>query len=160
MNWHLVLRAFMHVAASGVILLGSNAQAASLGRLFFTPEQRAQLEQDHIKNRAAWNKGAELRKQKEAGIGGKKGEVSVLIVNGIVQKHGGPRTVWINGVAQDADSSGERAPEAHMVALPGKTQSARLKVGQKLLLEKPPSAELSQEKQERQKPMAADGNDD
>ena len=59
------------------------------------------------------------------------------MVNGIVQKHGGARTVWINGVAQDAGKSDERSPEAMAVAVPGKAQPVKIKVGQKLLLEQP-----------------------
>lgn len=155
-----LLRAFMHAAACGAIFFGSNAEAGSLGRLFFTPEQRVQLEQGHIQNRLDGEKSARLKKNEGLELGGKEGGVSVLTVNGIVQKHGGSRTVWINGVAQNADSSSERAPEAHMVAIPGKGQPARLKVGQKLLLEKLPQAELPQGMQERRKPMAANDNDD
>ena len=94
------------------------AQASNLGRLFFTPEQRTQL--DHARARNATADG---------------GRASVLTINGIVQKHGGPRTVWINGVAQPAGNSNERSPDAQPVAVPGKSQPVKIKVGQKLLLE-------------------------
>ena len=100
----------------------SGTQADVLGRLFFSPEQRAQLEYSHARNAAADGSGAP----------------SMLMVNGIVQQHGGPRTVWINGKAQDSGHGGEPAAEA--VAVPGKpnttqTSSVRIKVGQKLLLD-------------------------
>ena len=94
------------------------AQANNLGRLFFTPEQRTQLDHAHTRNATA-----------------DSGSASVLTVNGIVQKHGGPRTVWINGVAQPAGNSNERSPDAQPVAVPGKSQPVKIKVGQKLLLE-------------------------
>ena len=96
------------------------AQASNLGRLFFTPEQRTQLDHAHTRNATA-----------------DSGGTSVLTVNGIVQKHGGARTVWINGVAQNAGNSGERSPDAMAVTVPGKSQPVKIKVGQKLLLEQP-----------------------
>ncbi|MDD2776153.1 MAG: hypothetical protein PHU06_09365 [Gallionella sp.] len=52
------------------------AEEATLGRLFFTPAQRAQRDARHISPPV------------------------VSQVNGIVQRDGGVRTVWINGVAQ------------------------------------------------------------
>ncbi|MDO8412707.1 MAG: hypothetical protein Q7S51_02835 [Gallionellaceae bacterium] len=104
-------------------LITPAAQAGELGRLFFTPEQRSQLDNIYARN-----------------IPDESRSASVLTVNGIVQKHGGPRTVWINGVAQKADSSGERSPEAQSLPVPGKSQPVKVKVGQKLLLDKPPQA--------------------
>jgi len=96
-------------AATGV-------NAEQLGRLFFTPEQRAQLEygqrQDDDKPSSARS----------------------LTVNGIVQKHGGERTVWINGVPQPAGNSNERAPESVPVAIPGQSQPAKIKVGQRVII--------------------------
>lgn len=97
------------------------ANAEGLGRLFFTPEQRAQLEQG---------------KSQSADPGGGS---RVLTVNGIVQKHGGARTVWINGIAQPATGGDERAPESIPVAIPGQSQPVKLKVGQKLLVDPPAS---------------------
>lgn len=101
-------------------LAAQAAQAGSLGRLFFTPEQRAQLDDARARNAAA-----------------EEGTSSVLAVNGIVQKQGGGRTVWINGVAQNAGNSDERSPEAVPVAVPGKSQPVKIKVGQRLLLDQP-----------------------
>jgi hypothetical protein len=57
-----------------------------------------------------------------------------------VQKHGGPRTVWINGVSQNADSHGERNPIAQSVTVPGKSRPVKLKVGDKILLDQPAPA--------------------
>ncbi|MDD4962782.1 MAG: hypothetical protein PHI11_02560 [Gallionella sp.] len=52
------------------------AEELALGRLFFTPTQRAQRDTRHT-------------------------SVPVVSqVNGIVQRDGGVRTIWINGVAQ------------------------------------------------------------
>ncbi len=98
------------------------AQASGLGRLFFTPQQRAQLEQERTRNATT--------------VAGSP-PVSVLTVNGIVQKYGGVRTVWINDVAQSAGNSDERSPAALPVSVPGKPHPVKMKVGQKLILEQP-----------------------
>ena len=112
------------------------AQADSLGRLFFTPEQRAQLEHNQAHNATA--EGSDT--------------TSELIVNGIVQKRGGKRIAWINGKAQHAGNSDELSPESLAVTVPGKAQPVKLKVGQKLLLDNPP-----QSKPAPQKPSGSDG---
>jgi hypothetical protein len=102
-------------------VLTNSAQAGNLGRLFFTPEQRAQLEHKRTRNATT----AEVPSS------------SVLTVNGIVQRHGGARTVWINGVAQNAGNSDERSPEALPVSVPGQSHPVKVKVGQKLILNQP-----------------------
>jgi hypothetical protein len=96
------------------------AQAGELGRLFFTPQQRQQLD-----------------------MTGNNGRHNYIIVNGIVQKHGGNRTVWVNGAAQDDAHSNDKAPATATVTVPGKSHPVRLKVGQKLLLD---TAEPEEEK--------------
>lgn len=138
---------FLWAGAIAAALLAPPVQAESLGRLFFTPEQRAQLEQRRSQNFAAEASSAAPKEQESAEAGEEEGGApSVLTVNGIVQKRGGARTVWINGVAQNADKSGERAPESLTVAVPGKAQPVRVKVGQKLLLETPPQPKPAERK--------------
>lgn len=97
-----------------LLIVAQTAGAEELGRLFFTPAQRAQLEQGKPQGGAS---------------GGSRG---TLTVNGIVQKHGGGRTVWINGVPQDADTSDDRSPESVPVLIPGSKQSVKVKVGEKV----------------------------
>jgi len=58
-----------------------------------------------------------------------------LTVNGIVQRHGGERTVWVNGVPQLAGKSDEQAPDSLPVAIPGQSKPVKVKVGQKLILD-------------------------
>ena len=108
------------------------AQAGSLGRLFFTPQQRAQLEHAHAHNDRDRGK-----------VRLAAGTTSVLVVNGIVQKKGGSRTVWINGVARHAGKSDERNPEAAPLAVPGKSKHVQVKVGQRLLLDQPAQPNLN-----------------
>lgn len=93
------------------------ASADELGRLFFTPEQRAKLD---------YNYAREVRPDSD--------NRRTLAVTGIVQKHGGPRTVWINGVPQPAGKSDERSPESASVAIPGQKKPIRVKVGQKVYI--------------------------
>ncbi len=110
------------------LLGGLNAaQAGELGRLFYTPEQRQQLEyQDASAN------------------SNESGPRNYIVVNGIVQKKGGNRTVWINGTAQPTERSDGKNPAVAPVTVPGKSNPMRLKVGQRLLLNAPSEQENDQ----------------
>lgn len=99
------------------LLLAGPANAEQLGRLFFTPAQRAQMDYDYARN---------------VQPGGNSNSVSL---NGIVQMRGGKRTVWINGVPQTAGPSDDRSPTSLPIPLPGRNKSVRLKVGQRVLLD-------------------------
>jgi hypothetical protein len=98
------------------LILPVVVNAQELGRLFFTPEQRAQMDRDSVQKPQA------------------DGNVRALELNGIVQKQGGKRTVWINGVPQQAGVSDDKTPESAPITAPGKSKSVRLKVGQRVLL--------------------------
>ena len=93
------------------------ANAGELGRLFFTPAQRTQMD---------YNFAREVRPDSD--------NRRSLSVSGIVQKHGGERTVWINGVPKITGKSDERSPESAPVTIPGQAKQIRLKVGQRILL--------------------------
>ncbi|MFZ2541537.1 MAG: hypothetical protein WAW75_07145 [Gallionella sp.] len=92
----------------------TSSNAEPLGRVFYTPEQRAHLEYSKLQN------------------GNPIDSSRALIVNGIVQRHGGKRTAWINGVPQNAGNSDESAPESLPVAVPGLSNPVKVKVGQKV----------------------------
>ncbi len=96
------------------------AQADELGRLFFTPQQRQQLEFQETSNSSASGGGR-----------------NYIIVNGVVQKQGGNRTVWVNGAAQAGGRGNDKNPSTVPVTVPGKSQPVQLKVGQRLMLEAP-----------------------
>jgi len=98
------------------------AQAAELGRLFFTQTERAQLERQRV-----------LSTDKAAG----GNDSHSLIVNGVIQRDGGKRIIWINGEQQPAGSADSRTPASVPVILPGKTESVKVKVGQRLMLDQP-----------------------
>lgn len=111
-----------------------STQASGLGRLLFTPEQRVQLERERARNATP-----------------EDGYSPSLTINGIVQKKGGARTVWINGVAQSVGNSDERSPDSLAVSVPGQSLPIKVKVGQKILLGQPaqtkPPASVQKEKQ-------------
>ena len=92
------------------------AGAEELGRLFFTPEQRTRLEQGKLQSPGS---GDGLR---------------ALTVNGIVQKHGGARTAWINGVPQHDGVDDDRAPESMLISTPVQSDPVKVKVGQRVLI--------------------------
>lgn len=82
------------------LLCAATAHAEPLGRLFYTPEERARIDQ-----------GTGHAPQAEA-------RPAPPVINGIVRRSNGEGTVWIDGEAQhgrirqSADAVGE-APAAH-----------------------------------------------
>lgn len=112
-----------------ILFTATPTQADSLGRLFFTPQQRAQLEQE-----------CNATTESEP-------PTSTLTVNGIVQKKGGARTAWINGVAQNAGNCDEHNAEMLPVSVPGKSQPLKVKVGQKIILERPARMQAAEPQQ-------------
>lgn len=115
----------------------SPARADELGRLFFTPAQRAQMDRDY------------------AQIARPGHNVNTLTLNGIVQMHGGKRTAWINGVAQPVGHSDDKSPASLPVPIPGQNKSVKLKVGQRLLLspsESPDSGKSDTPNQDKPNP--------
>lgn len=98
-----------------VLTAAAPASPAELGRLFYTPEQRARMDDAYAR---------EARPESDTR--------RTLSVNGIVQKRGGPRTIWINGVPQPAEKNDDRSPESASVTVPGQKKKVRVKVGQKV----------------------------
>jgi predicted amidohydrolase len=110
-----------------VALLAPAAQAEELGRLFFTPEQRAALDA-----------------RRKARIPDKPAAVSVespvTRVDGIVRRQGGRSTVWLNGFPNPEGASPEgmqvaparRDPQGVSLSVGEGERSFELKVGQKL----------------------------
>lgn len=99
-------------------------QAGELGRLFNTPQQRQQMEFQ------------EANDIEDNGDGG-SGTPNYIIVNGVVQKQGGNRVIWVNGAAQAAERGNDKTPASVSVTVPGKSAPQHVKVGQKILLEQP-----------------------
>jgi hypothetical protein len=103
--------------------LASKAQAAELGRLFFTPDERQQLDQKFARHET----------------GNEEPESKPFIsVNGVIQRSDGSRTVWINGKAQH--NAAGKNPNTAPVTVPGKHESIEVKVGQRLLIDSLPQS--------------------
>lgn len=99
-------------------------QAGELGRLFNTPQQRQQME---------FQEANDIEDN-----GGSSSTPNYIIVNGVVQKQGGNRVIWVNGAAQAAERGNDKTPASVSVTVPGKSAPQHVKVGQKILLEQPP----------------------
>lgn len=109
-----------HAIFLGLIsIVCSSANASELGRLFYTPQQRLQLE------------------AQQAGTASEdgSGKRNYIMVNGVIQKNGGKRMVWINGTQQPTTNDNGKAPSIVTVTVPGKSQPVQAKVGQRLTLD-------------------------
>ena len=111
--------------------------AESLGRLFFTPEQRAMLD-------------LARRTQPITGQGAETPSDGVTL-NGIVTRSDGRQTVWINGRPQPAGVATTRSPASASIPLPGGGGQVRLRVGQTL----DPGSGKVEEGYRRPRPAAA-----
>lgn len=114
------------------LLTGGSAQAADavLGRLFFTPVERAKLDARRLEAIANANRPAP---PPVAEAPPKAPQSQVLTLNGVVRRSDGESTVWINGKSVSRQSEfGSRAvgEGAVGVDLPGSGKRVRLKVGQ------------------------------
>ena len=97
------------------------AISQELGRLFFTPERRQLLDRQRQFN---------IQERQEIP------EDPTLIVNGVVTRSSGKRTIWINGVAQSEENTGSsvaitpnRENPGKVVVQPDGGSEARASVG-------------------------------
>ena len=92
-------RAAALLLGAAVSLWAAGAQAQELGRLFFTPDQRAALD--------ARRKARVPDKPAAAPVA----ESPITRVNGAVRRAGGKSTVWVNGetIPEDAQAGGAQA---------------------------------------------------
>jgi len=97
------------------LVVPSGATAEELGRLFFTPQQRQDLDRRRVTNRAE----EEAPQIKEG----------PLTLEGHVQRSGGKAVTWINGVPQ-YDSRASRDPTRVTVVPNEGEPGVSLKIGQ------------------------------
>jgi hypothetical protein len=104
-----------------IFAIPSATSAEELGRLFFTPERRQQLDHQRQFN---------LEEQREAP------EDPTLTINGVVTRSSGKRTVWVNGITRsDREAFGDATvfPKpgnpARFIVRPGQTTATEAKVG-------------------------------
>jgi len=112
----------------------ATAQATPLGRLFFTPEERAAMDRERLKI------GMPGTATTEAAVPTAIPETVTL--NGHIKRGSGKSTVWLNGRPQyESDAPNpitvtvtekKHAPEEIAVTIPGTNRTYPLKVGQTL----------------------------
>ena len=126
-------RALLTVVAL-LAIPSTQAEERVIGRLFFTPEQRDQLDagrRDAIANR---NRPPPTK----AAPAPKAPPPQVVTLHGVVKRSDGAATVWVNGRPvssrfEEADiGAGTIARDSVGVAVPGSKRRVRLKVGQSL----------------------------
>ena len=117
----LTMKKWVFLALVITIMQASSGGAEELGRLFFTPEERQALDQQHARH--------------ETGID-EPTDQAFIVVNGVVQHSDGSRTAWINGKSQH-NYPGKNSSTVD-VTVPGKKDSVEVKVGQRLLLDNLP----------------------
>lgn len=114
-------------AASGTVL----AEEAKLGRLFFTPAERAAL--DTQRKLAGEMANRPVRKDTDAP---KAPPPKMVTLNGVLRRSDGETTIWVNGQPvheqfRDVDvMPGSISREGVAVQLPGSGRRVKLKVGQ------------------------------
>ena len=112
-----------------VLAVGNAPAAEPLGRLFFTPAQRAQL--DVARNQKS--RATLASDQEEAAP-----VPEVVTYSGIVRRNDGKTTVWINNRAVNDGNAADRSPVSSRVRpdgsvileVPKTDRSVKLKVGQ------------------------------
>ena len=126
---NLILRAGVACAAC---MVGTAMAADGLGRLFFAPAQRAQLDTARAQHARRLPGAADTEPAAPQGP-------EVVTYSGMVRRDDGKSTVWINGKpvtapTRDGDVSvaGVRRDGAVSVAVPQAARSASLKVGQSM----------------------------
>ncbi len=96
------------------LLAAGNAATEPMGRLFFTPAEREELERSAE---------ASLKQENPAAP-----EASSLIVNGVIKRRDGRRIVWINGKPLEMEAS-DTLSIVHVPA-EGKRPAIDARVGQ------------------------------
>jgi hypothetical protein len=115
-------------------LAPAHAQERMAGRLFFTPEQRDQLDAGRRDVIAGRNRPA----PSQAAPAPKAPPPQVVTLHGVVKRSDGEATVWVNGRPvssrfEDADiGAGTIARDSVGFTVPGSKRRVRLKVGQSL----------------------------
>jgi len=132
--WIINMAALVLFATSFGFAPLAQANHANLGRLFFTPAERTQLEQHHKQ---------QAYKAQMSASGDE--EQASITVNGLIKRSDGSRIVWVNGRAQKLSAGGD--PNKVPVTVPGQSKPVQVKVGQRVLIDAPAPAKTTPSKQ-------------
>jgi hypothetical protein len=128
----LVMRRTWLVAFGLLVAAPAVAADPPLGRLFFTPAQRAALEEARHKNIRAEEQAAQAASKPRAP------RARDVTVNGLIKRDDGMSAIWVNGkpVEESETADGMRVSpttslESVLLRDPEKGRAVRLKVGQR-----------------------------
>lgn len=105
------------LALLAMLGLATPPQASELGRLFFSPIERAKLDQQARKEHTQDSR-----------------TDTTVTVNGIIKRSDGSRIAWINGKPHEVGANDN--PNVVAVTVTGKRQAIDVTVGQRLILER------------------------
>lgn len=105
------------LALLAIFGLSTPTLASELGRLFFSPNERARLDQ-HAREEHTPDSRTD----------------TTVTVNGIIKRSDGSRIAWINGKPQEVGANHD--PNVVAVTVAGKRQVIDVTVGQRLILER------------------------
>jgi len=121
---------FLGLSCVTVLLLAGSAfaQAGDLGRLFFTPEERAAMNRERMAANVTASRAADADTSMES-----------VTFNGHVKRSNGESTIWLNGIAQSpsrrnriAVTENHHATGEITINPPASRRAYPLKVGQTL----------------------------
>jgi hypothetical protein len=124
---HKALRACLLAALINPCSTAISAEEPSLGRLFNTPQRRAQLDELRRRNVPIQRPAATPVTQN-------------IRLDGIVRRSNGPTTVWINGERQQDQGNVQAAGNASAQVSTGNGRAIELKVGEQLKIAPEPNA--------------------
>jgi hypothetical protein len=127
-NDHLPLHLRLAIIFFAALLAPQAHADEQIGRLFFTPTERTQLDQQQ--------KQQSVKAQMSASG---EDERSSITVNGLIKRSDGSRIVWLNGKAQKMSAGGD--PNQVPVTLPGQNKTVQVKVGQRVMIDNPAPTE-------------------
>lgn len=98
--------------------LTSVVQADGLGRLFFSPSERNQLNQQALKQHGAEDS---------------NNAAATITVNGIIKRSDGSRIAWVNGKQQEI--AAHPNPNVVVVTIPSQNKPIEITVGERVMLD-------------------------
>jgi hypothetical protein len=116
------------VAVAALSLIAAGAQAAELGRLFLTPQERAALDRArHAVQAPVITQPEHEPEPIDVTPEAVRGHEAPITVDGYVSRSGGPATVWVNGTDTFQGDLSEFGINAEHVEI--ETSRVRLPIG-------------------------------
>jgi hypothetical protein len=151
---------YLLIILTALPLMASAAESAPLGRLFFTPAERSNLNILRQNSKAPDKviKADEISKDDAAGAEGPVSAIKPVIMNGYISRSDGKNTLWVNDREVTDRSAGRdvsvgRLNKNQVQVTVNKNKSANLKPGQ---VYDPNTGKIYNHLSEAPKPAASD----